>query len=260
MEGEVAGCSVFGELSRVPKLTLTEAHEERKEGRKSAVNLFLFSSNLIFILLTALDFGERARCRSSAGVTVPDHHRGDQKFPTFVEGWKFEMCIFENLFGEIGTQILTLSYLYFIQFLPEVAWFPSSYFDFQIWIIYGFGYSPSARFKLKDVLFHGFGSELLCWNKKVALFFTFLIFSFNFGLAGFLSWPLLEISERFFLSLTRIWKSFWKWNDPRFFALSHLKWSDHPERLHVSVRGGKNVMIVIFLICSHPGYFQESLF
>lgn len=32
MEGE-GGCSVFGELSRVPKLTLTEAHEERKEGR-----------------------------------------------------------------------------------------------------------------------------------------------------------------------------------------------------------------------------------
>lgn len=37
---------MFGEgegLSRVPKLTLTQAHEEGREGRKSAVNLVIFT-------------------------------------------------------------------------------------------------------------------------------------------------------------------------------------------------------------------------
>lgn len=76
-EGEVAGCCVFGELSRVPRLTLTEAHEERKEECCKPVYLHQISS---LILLTALGSGEPARCRSSAGVTVPDRHRGPEFF------------------------------------------------------------------------------------------------------------------------------------------------------------------------------------
>lgn len=73
----MAGCSVFGELSRVPKLTLTEAHEERKEECCKPVYFHQISS---LILLTALDSGEPARYRSSAGVTVPDRHRGPEFF------------------------------------------------------------------------------------------------------------------------------------------------------------------------------------
>lgn len=66
---EVAGCSVFGELSRVPKLTLTEAHEERKEECCKPVYFHQISS---LVLLTALGSGE------PAGVTVPDRHRGPE--------------------------------------------------------------------------------------------------------------------------------------------------------------------------------------
>lgn len=80
------------------------------------------------------------------------------------------MCIFENLLGEFETQISTFSYLgsfsEFWQFLLEVA----------IVLIF----------------------EFLLLKRKGRFAVHVSHFSFNIGLADFLSWPLLEISEVFF--------------------------------------------------------------